>query len=465
MKTRIRPRLPLLLALAAALLLAPPATQAKRAKKPSNSVTVTIAPERRILAADRPEAAIVKIGLTGAALPSGERPPVNLALVLDRSGSMHGDRIARAREAAIAAVQRLDSRDYVSVVVFDDRIDVLAGAQTASPANKAAIVEKLSTVQPRGATAIFGGVSAGIAELRKNLSRNLVNRLILLSDGQANVGPSSPEELGHLGASLFKEGITASTMGVGLGYNENLMAALSAPSDGNTYFIENSDDLPRIFNAELGDAFQVAARDVKLTVRFADAHPVELIGRDGRIEDGTVTVDFNQIYSTQEKYVLVRTEFPVGRDGESRTFANAEVSWTSPGTGKPGTSGATAAISFSADLQVVKDSADVRVMVQGLKIQNAVRASAAFALNAGRDYDGADKIFRQNVDAIRRLRREYAIQLEAAPAAAAEIADEADWNDQTQSLIGGALAPAASKSIRTRAYQTEHQQLTPQDGL
>ena len=453
-----------LLALAAVLLLAAAPAQAKRVKPPKG-VTVAIAPERRILAADRPEAALVKIGLTGAALPAGERPPVNLALVLDRSGSMQGDRIARAREAAIAAVQRLDGRDYVSVVVFDDRIDVLAGAQTASPANKAAIVEKLSTVEARGSTAIFGGVSAGVSELRKNLTRNLVNRLILLSDGQANVGPSSPEELGHLGASLFKEGISASTMGVGLGYNENLMAALAARSDGNTYFIENSDDLPRIFNAELGDAFQVAARDVKLVVRFSGAHPVELVGRDGRIEDGTVTVDFNQIYSTQEKYVLVRTEFPVGRDGESRTFASAEVSWTSPGNGKPGTSGATAAISFSADPQVVKDSADVGVMVQGLKIQNAVRAAAAFRLNAGRDYDGADKIFRQNVDAIGRFRAEYAPQLRAAPAAAAEIADEADWNDKTQSIIGGALAPAESKSIRTRAYQTEHQQLTPQDGL
>ena len=463
MKTRIRPLL--LLSLAAAVLLAAPPTQAKRTKKPSNHVTVTISPERRILAADRPEAAIVKVALTGAALPAGERPPVNLALVLDRSGSMHGDRIANAREAAIAAVRRLDERDYVSVVVFDDRIDVLAGAQTASPANKEAIVEKLSTVEARGSTAIFGGVSAGAAELRKNLSRNLVNRLILLSDGQANVGPSSPEELGHLGASLVKEGITVSTMGVGLGYNENLMAALSGRSDGNTYFIENSDDLPRIFNAELGDAFQVAARDVKLTVRFADAHPVELIGRDGRIEDGTVTVDFNQIYSTQEKYVLVRTEFPVGRDGESRPFATAEATWTYPGTGKPGTAAATSSISFSADPQVVKDSADVRVMVQGLKIQNAVRASAAFALNAGHDYAGADRVFRQNVDAIRRLRQEYAPQFMVAPDAAAEIADEADWNEQTQSVIGGALAPAASKSIRTRAYQTEHQQLTPQDGL
>ena len=451
------------LALAAALLAVPSAWA--KSKPRSKGVTVAISPERRVLAADRPEAALVKIGLTGAALPHGERPAVNLALVLDRSGSMHGARIARAREAAIAAVERLDDRDYVSVVVFDDRIDVLAGAQTASPANKAAIVEKLRTVEARGSTAIFGGVSAGAAELRKNLSRNLVNRLILLSDGQANVGPSSPEELGHLGASLVKESITASTMGVGLGYNENLMAALAGRSDGNTYFIENSDDLPRIFNAELGDAFQVAARDVRLSVRFDGAHPVELVGRDGRIEDGTVSVDFNQIYSTQEKYVLVRTEFPIGRDGETRPFATAEVTWTAPGTGRPGTASASASISFSADERAVRDSADVHVMVQGQRTVNAIRAQEALALNASGDFAGARRKMELNRQEMGTIRARYAPQMIAAPAAAAALEAEETWNASAENALGGSLAPKASKALNTRSFQTQYQQTTPQDGF
>lgn len=455
--------LPVLLALLLAL---PLPALAKRKPKPApGAVSVAIAPERRVLAADRPEAALVKIGLTGAALPSGERPAVNLALVLDRSASMHGDRIARAREAAIAAVERLDSRDYVSVVVFDDRIDVLAGAQTASPANKSAIVEKLRTVEARGTTAIFGGVSAGAAELRKNLSRNLVNRLILLSDGQANVGPSSPEELGHLGASLVKETITASTMGVGLGYNENLMAALAGRSDGNTYFIENSDDLPRIFNAELGDAFQVAARDVRLSVRFDGAHPVELVGRDGRIEDGTVTVDFNQIYSTQEKYVLVRTEFPIGRDGETRPFATAEVAWTAPGTGESGSASASASISFSADERAVRDSADIHVMVQGQRTVNAVRAQEALALNASGDFAGARRKMAQNREEMRQLRVGFDDRLLDAPEAAEALAEEESWNASAENALGGSLAPKASKALNTRSFQTQYQQTTPQDGF
>ena len=429
------------------------------------AVSVVVAPERKVLASDRPETAVVKVGLTGAALPAGDRPAVNLALVLDRSGSMQGDRIVRAREAAIAAVQRLDERDYVSVVVFDDRIDVLAGAQTASEANKAAIVEKLRTVEARGSTAIFGGVSAGAAELRKNLARKLVNRIVLLSDGEANVGPSSPEELGLLGASLVKEGVSVSTLGVGLGYNENLMAALATRSDGNTYFIENGDDVPRIFDAELGDAFQVAARDVKLSVRFRDAHPVELIGRDGRIEDGVVTVDFNQIYSRQEKYVLVRTEFPVGKDGETREFAAAEVSWVLPGSDAAGSAAATGSVAFSADAAKVKASADAKVLVQSVKTQNAIRTQRALELNAVGRFEEASRLMHRNASFAGEVLGGYDASFSEDAAAAEELREESSWNTSNASSLGGSLGAERRKKFKTRSTQIETQQSTVQEGL
>lgn len=429
------------------------------------AVSVVVAPERKVLASDRPESAVVKIGLTGAPLPAGDRPAVNLALVLDRSGSMQGDRIVRAREAAIAAVRRLDERDYVSVVVFDDRIDVLAGAQTASEANKAAIVEKLSTVGARGGTAIFGGVSAGAAELRKNLARKLVNRIVLLSDGAANVGPSSPEELGLLGAALVKEGISVSTLGVGLGYNENLMATLATRSDGNTYFIENGDDVPRIFDAELGDAFQVAARDVRLSVRFRDAFPVELIGRDGRIEDGVVSVDFNQIYSRQEKYVLVRTEFPVGKDGETREFAAAEVSWVLPGSDASGSAAATGSVAFSADAKKVAASADAKVLVQSVKTQNAIRTQRALELNSAGDYEGARRLMHSNAFFAELMLRDYDASFVGDRSAAEELDEENDWNVSNISALGGSLDARKGKMLKTRSSQIENQQSVQQEGL
>ena len=463
----MKPTSPLLapLALSAALCIAFAPVAPAPAAQPAQAVTVAVSPERRILASDKPESAVVKVGLTGAQLPAGDRPALNLALVLDRSGSMSGDRIARAREAAIAAVRRLDERDYVSVIVFDDRIDVIAGSQTASEQNKAAIIKRLGTVDARGATAIFGGVSAAAAELRKNLARNLVNRVILLSDGEANVGPSSPEDLGRLGASLVKEGISVSTMGVGLGYNENLMALLASRSDGSTYFIENGEDIPRIFNAELGDAFQVAANDVRLVVRFHDAHPVELIGRDGRIEDGVVSVDFNQIYSCQEKYVLVRTEFPVGKDGESRDFALAEVSWSLPGSGEKASAAAAATISFSSDARKVAESADAKVLVQSVKTQNAIRTRRALELNKAGDFAAAGALIEANAAMGADLLKSYEEAFDGDAAAAEELRSENMWNSRNSGSFRGRLDSRRAKGAKARSTQIETQQSVQQEGL
>ena len=106
------------------------------------------------------------------------------------------------------------------------------------------------------------------------------------------------------------------------------MTRVSGNSGRQQLFVEKSDDLPAIFTKELGDVLSVVASRVRLTVRFrSGATPIECIGRDGRIADSTVTVDLNQLYGGQEKYLLVRVELAPGRDGESRLLADAEVTF------------------------------------------------------------------------------------------------------------------------------------------
>ena len=176
--------------------------------------------------ADKKQAAFVKIGLTGFKLDSKDkRAPVNVAIVLDKSGSMEGDKIAKAKDAAIAAIGRLGSDDIVSVVAYDSTVQVIVPATKLS--DKESVIEQIRRIEAGGSTALFAGVSKGADELRKFLDKNRVNRVILLSDGLANVGPQSPSELGALGASLMKEGISVSTMGLGLDYNEDLMTKLA----------------------------------------------------------------------------------------------------------------------------------------------------------------------------------------------------------------------------------------------
>jgi Ca-activated chloride channel family protein len=201
--------------------------------------------------------AYVRIVLTGLDAGWEKRAPVNVAIVLDRSGSMSGRKIEEAKRAAIMAIERLRDDDIVSVVTYQSTGNVLVPATKLH--DREAVRAAIRRIRAGGNTALFAGVSKGARELRKFLDRNRVNTLLLLSDGLANVGPSSPGELAQLGASLGREGIAVTTIGLGLRYNEDLMTRLAMASDGNHFFVEDERDLEAAFATEFSDAVPVSA--------------------------------------------------------------------------------------------------------------------------------------------------------------------------------------------------------------
>jgi Ca-activated chloride channel family protein len=158
-----------------------------------------------VLLARRTSTIVLKIGLQGLALTGAEqRPPVNLSIVLDKSGSMAGDKLDKAKTAALHLLDRLRPDDLVSVIAYDSGVRVLV--PTTRVADRHRISSAILGLDASGSTALFAGVSKGIGEVRRYLRGNQVNRVILLSDGQANVGPASPNALGRLGAACAKEG-------------------------------------------------------------------------------------------------------------------------------------------------------------------------------------------------------------------------------------------------------------------
>ena len=177
-------------------------------------VKCTIETDRAILPAGGTQNVVIKITLEAPPPPSNiKRPPVNLSIVLDRSGSMSGSKIEKAKDAAIEALKRLGSQDIFSLVVYDHVVETIIPAQLA--VNTESMIRKIKSISTGGSTALFGGVSQGAAEIRKYLEGQYVHRIILLSDGLANVGPSTPADLGRLGAALIKENISVTTIGVG----------------------------------------------------------------------------------------------------------------------------------------------------------------------------------------------------------------------------------------------------------
>lgn len=340
----------------------------------------------------------LKVGLTGFYLPSKTRTPVNVSIVLDKSGSMGGDKIERAKEAAIMAISLLDSEDIVSVVAYDDTVEVIVPATKARDRER--IIYSISHIYSGNSTALFAGVCKGVEEVRKFYDRNRVNRVILLSDGMANVGPSSTYDLGELGMSLRREGISVTTLGLGLGYNEDLMVELAGRSDGNHSFIENANDLSRIFNNEFGDILSVVAQDIQVMIQCREGvRPIRLLGREGDIHGQTVITTLNQLYSNQEKFVLLEVEVPASPVGRSMDIAQVEISYANMLTKALSRISGTLGVTFTESQKEVERTIDKNTMVDYVKQNAIIEEKRALELrDKGRKEEAQQLLLKNAVD-------------------------------------------------------------------
>lgn len=396
----------------------------------ADAVTVRLDVDRTVLPADTTEKAVVKISLDGVRhRRAGKRPPVNLAIVIDRSGSMSGDKIVKAREAAIEAVERLSPDDIVSLVVYDNQVDTLIPAQRVGDGSR--LIQAIRRIEPRGGTALHNGVVRGADEVRKNLEdRGFVNRVILLSDGLANQGPSTPEELGRLGGTLMRDGISVTTIGLGLGFNEDLMTRLAQRSDGNTYFVEHSSDLSRIFAAELGDVMNVVARRVVIEIEFpAGVRPLNFVGREGTIKGQRAELSLNQIYGGQEKFALIEVEVAPNKADRQIELATARVNYEDTLQKREASATAKRTVQFSSSRSKVIASANHQLQADYAANVLAVAKDQAIDLVDANRRDEAAKLLNDRAASLSATANTYsnkAMLSVAAPAAAAASKIEAE---------------------------------------
>jgi Ca-activated chloride channel family protein len=270
------------------------------------TLRLKLEPDRGFLLSGSPHEVVVKIDLTAAGHKKKlKRTPLNLAVVLDRSGSMTGAKIEKARQAAMGLVDQLAPGDLFSLITFSDRAEVLVPAQELD--DKEAVKTRISQIRPGGSTALYAGVQLGEAQIQRHLSSRRINRVILLSDGLANVGPSSPRDLRQLGHALSELGISVTTIGVGDDYNEDLMAGLAEASDANYYYVKDTERLPEIFAKELGELVTVAAREVRIEIICPrGVKPIGLIGRPEVFSGQKAAVQLSQLALAQNRYLFLR---------------------------------------------------------------------------------------------------------------------------------------------------------------
>jgi Ca-activated chloride channel family protein len=337
-------------------------------------------------------------------------------------------------------VDRLGPDDVLSLVIFSDRARVLVSAQKVE--DKDALKEKIESISAGGSTALYAGVQLGADQIEEYLSSKRINRVILLSDGLANVGPNSPRELRRLGGELAGRGISVTTIGVGDDYNEDLMAGLAEASDANYYYVKDTEKLPEIFAKELGEMLTVAARDVRIEIICPDGvKPLGFIGRPEKFAGQKSTVTLSQFTGGQNRYLLLRCLV----DGSQPEVARVKVNYTDELNG--GTAEAAddvAKIRFTTDSAAADRSVNGAVVAEKELFLTAVAKDEAMAQADAGNYKQAAAILAGQGGA---LSRAYG----AAPASVqVQLRDEMDNITTFSNQMENGHAAPASVQVQLR---------------
>jgi len=412
------------------------------------TLNLKLVPERGCILRHSPQEVVIKIDLSAIAdVKKTHRTPLNLAVVLDRSGSMTGAKIEKAKQAAIQLVDRLHRDDFFSFVIFSDDARLIVPAQHVG--DKEALKEKIESVQAEGSTALYAGVKMGSEQVGEYLSNKRINRVILLSDGLANVGPSSPYLLRKLGSQLVERGISVTTIGVGDDYNEDLMAGLAEASDANYYYVRDTEKLPQIFAKELGDMLAVAARDVRIEIICPDGvKPLGFIGRPEQFDGQKAAVSLSQFIPGQDRFLFLRCQV----SGDQPEVANVNVSYTDElNGGSLNVSQGLARIQFTDDQELSNKSVNYEVFAQRQLMLTAVAKMEAMKQADVGNYSAAAKILSVQNAAMSAAYKDAPAMVQG------QIRAEADnLNDFSGQLNSGNYNGASRKVMQEQSFNTRN---------
>lgn len=381
-----------------------------------------------------------------AAPTTSGREPMSFVAVLDVSGSMRGDKIEAAREAVRQAVRRLHDGDIFSLVTFSNKVKTVFKPTRVDSGLRKKAENVLSQVGAGGRTALCGGLEAGIkAALGKPQETNLV---LLLSDGQANVGETDLEKVGEHSFEARQNGVITSTLGVGRDYNEALMVEIGAQGGGRFYHVLHAHQIAPYVAGELGEVSALAARDAALHLTlpggaglqpFSSAYTVSTSPLMGGTEGGMVSLGDIPVDTQLE--VVLRLLLPPQAAG-SRLPIKGKLTYRSPASNDLTTPLNVVTLRFVAlaafDRREGVVAPTVERVLEHMKARSVLGTVRTAAV---RGRAAADKEARLGVDEL----RTYASLL------GDEMADEFAA-EQEQTFAAMAAAPAAAKGAVSLAF-------------
>ncbi|TNF25114.1 MAG: VWA domain-containing protein, partial [Deltaproteobacteria bacterium] len=240
-----------------------------------------------------------------------ERAPMNVALVVDRSGSMQGDKLLSARAAALSLLDDLDDGDRVALLSYASDVSVDVPTMVLGPRTRPVFERAIEELTAAGGTALAEALAVGADEVLRGFDEADLVRVILLSDGRPTVGETEPHRIETLAARLYEEGVPVTTMGIGYDYNEDLMTSVAMAGGGNYYYVEDPRETAVLLSREMSSLGRTVARDVELTLELPPEVRVTRVygypfDQDGR----ALRIGMSTLSAGERRRVLVALEVP-----------------------------------------------------------------------------------------------------------------------------------------------------------
>jgi Ca-activated chloride channel homolog len=260
--------------------------------------------------------------------------PLAVALVIDTSGSMAGAKIDHARQAARALVQSMHDGDMIAIDTFADEARERVPSTVLTPSTRSRVLSTIAELGAAGGTNLFEGVRLGEQTVIAAPATHPVRRVVVISDGLATVGATSPDLLGSLAARGAEHGVQVTSIGVGLDYDENSLNVLAIRSSGRLYHLGDPRELTGIVDREVKLLDSTMATDA--FVEVVPAPGVQILGADGIAradwQGGALRVPLGTMFGGQHREMLVRVRVTADGDG-SRPLASVRLHFRDPADG------------------------------------------------------------------------------------------------------------------------------------
>ncbi|HEY3268916.1 MAG TPA: VWA domain-containing protein [Armatimonadota bacterium] len=298
----------------------------------------------------------------GGPAASGPRMPLNLALAIDRSGSMEGEPLQYAQRACAQIIDLLEPSDILTIVTFAEDVDVLVPARRV--VNRALLKEHVARITTGNTTNLHDGILAAANQVASVGAKGYVNRVLVLTDGEPTAGIRDFQSITAQAAEQRNRGVTVTALGFGPEYNEELLAGIARRSGGNYYYIARPELLPEVFRSELVSMMRLAARNAKLTIRPAKWNRVrQVYGHRLSFTPDGVEVDLADLEQGAALTLLAEMDFGPRPTGEYRC-ATVEVEFEDAQGGAPQRIAADAVWTFTSDPQEAEASLDAGVAAE-----------------------------------------------------------------------------------------------------